>query len=141
MWHCVAFFSLLNITLALLRKIFYCVFLWQLQKIYIVTILIIKSCHFMSRNQVIYSLSAFKWHKSDIKNLLMKSSEIMFIFLPAFCLIIWLMASPKNFEKISILKLWQLVFFWGVKTHFGKLPLKSCIFRDDKYIFSPILPL
>ena len=30
------FFSLLNITLALRRKIFYCVFLWQLQKIYIV---------------------------------------------------------------------------------------------------------
>ena len=36
---------------------------------------------------------------------LIKSSEIGFIFLPAFYLIIWLMASPKNFEKIAILKI------------------------------------
>ena len=36
---------------------------------------------------------------------LIKSSEIVFIFLPAFYLIIWLMASPKNFEKIAILKI------------------------------------
>jgi hypothetical protein len=28
----------------------------------------------------------------------MKSSDIVFIFLPAFYLIIWLMTSPKNFE-------------------------------------------
>ena len=63
----------------------------------------------------IYSLNAFKWHKSDIKNLLMKSSEILCIFLPTFYLITWLMTSSKNFEKISILKIWQLVFFWGVK--------------------------
>ena len=42
---------------------------------------------------------------------LIKSSEIVFIFLPAFYLIIWLMTSPKNFEKIAILKIWQLFFF------------------------------
>ena len=35
---------------------------------------------------------------------LIKSSKIIFIFLPEFYLIIWLMASPKNFEKIPILK-------------------------------------
>ena len=35
---------------------------------------------------------------------LIKSSEIIFIFLPEFYLIIWLMKSPKNFEKIPILK-------------------------------------
>ena len=35
---------------------------------------------------------------------LIKSSEIIFIFLPEFYLIIWLMTSPKNFEKIPILK-------------------------------------
>ena len=29
-------------------------------------------------------------------------------FLTAFHLIIWLMTYPKNFEKISILKIWQL---------------------------------
>ena len=51
----------------------------------------------------------------------------MLIFLPAFYLIIWLIASPKNFEKIAILKIWQLVFFWGVKTYFS-------IFRHEKWL-------
>ena len=67
-----------------------------------------------------YSLNTYKCHKSNIKNLLMKSSDIVFIFLPAFYLIIWLMTSPKNFEKIAILKMWQLFFFWDVKTLFGE---------------------
>ena len=71
---------------------------------------------------------------------LIKSSEIVFIFLPAFYLIIWLMASPKNFEKIAILKIWQLVFFWGVKIYFGKLLLKWCIFSHGKNWFSQIMP-
>ena len=79
-----------------------------------------------------YSLNTFKWHKSNIKNLWMKSSEFEFIFLPAFYLIIWLMTSPKNFEKISILKIWQLVFFWGVKIYFGKFLIKWCILRHGK---------
>ena len=35
---------------------------------------------------------------------LIKSSEIDFIFLPAFYLIMFLMTSSKNFEKIAILK-------------------------------------
>ena len=35
---------------------------------------------------------------------LIKSLKIDFIFLPAFYLIMWLMASPNNFEKITILK-------------------------------------
>ena len=35
---------------------------------------------------------------------LIKSSEIIFIFLPEFYLIIWLMTSRKNFENIPILK-------------------------------------
>ena len=52
-----------------------------------------------------YSLFTYKCHKSNIKNLLMKSSDIVFIFLPAFYLVIWLMTSPKNFEKMSILKI------------------------------------
>ena len=56
----------------------------------------------------IYSPFTYKCHKSNIKNLLMKSSEIVFTFLSAFHLIIWLMTYPKNFEKISILKIWQL---------------------------------
>ena len=31
-----------------------------------------------------------------------------------------LMKSSKNFEKIAILKIWQLISFWGVKVHFGE---------------------
>ena len=38
----------------------------------------------------------------------MKSSKTYFICLPAFYLIMWLMISPKNFEKIAILKIQQL---------------------------------
>ena len=87
-----------------------------------------------------YSLSAFKWHKSNIKNLWMKSPEIGFIFIPAFYLIIWLMTSSNNFEKISILKIWQLIFFWVVKIYFGKFLLKWCIFRHGKIWFSLIIP-
>ena len=52
-----------------------------------------------------YSPFTYKCHKSNIKNLLMKSSDIVFIFLLAFYLVIWLMKSPKNFEKMSILKI------------------------------------
>ena len=57
-----------------------------------------------------YSPFTYKCHKSNIKNLLMKSSDIVFIFLPAFYLVIWLMTSPKNFEKIAILKNMTAVF-------------------------------
>ena len=62
---------------------------------------------------------------------LIKSSEIIFIFQTEFYLIIWLMTSLKNSEKILILKTWQLFFFWGIKTCFGILPLKWCFFRHE----------
>ena len=62
----------------------------------------------------------------------MKTSENIFIFSPVFYLIMCLMKAPKNFEKIAILKTQELVSFWGVKTHFGKLALKWCIFRHEK---------
>ena len=74
------------------------------------------------------------------KFLLMKSSKKIFIFSSACCLIIWFMISPKNFEKKGILKIWQQVFLRGVKTHFGKLLLKWCIFIHEKKRFSTILP-
>ena len=45
------------------------------------------------------------------KNLLVKSSENDFIFLPAFYLIMCLMKARKNFEKIAILKTQELVSF------------------------------
>ena len=49
------------------------------------------------------NMTQVKW-----KFLFMKSSKAHFIFLPAFYLIMWLMISPKNFEKIAILKIQQL---------------------------------
>ena len=69
------------------------------------------------------------------KNLLVKSSENDLIFSAAFYLIMCLMKAPKNFEKIVILKTWELVSFEGVKNHFGKLALKWCIFRHEKKYF------
>ena len=52
---------------------------------------------------------------------LVKSSKIDFIFSPALHLIIWVLILTKKFEKIAILKIWQMVFFRGVKTYFGVL--------------------
>ena len=49
-----------------------------------------------------------------------KNFQNCFIFLSAFYLTTYLMKSPKNFEKITILKIWELFSFWGVKTHFGE---------------------
>ena len=46
--------------------------------------------------------------------------------------------SNKELEKISNLKKWQPVFFWGVKTYFGILPLKWCNFRHEKKGFNVI---
>ena len=86
------------------------------------------------------NIFAWFWHKvCPIENntnlnsifCLIKSSKIDFIFLPAFYLIMWLMTSAKNFEKIAILKKCQLVFYWGVKTYFGEIPLKFFIFRHE----------
>ena len=47
-----------------------------------------------------------------------------FIFLPAFYLVMWPMIPAKNFEKIVILKIWELISHWSVKIHFGEIPLK-----------------
>ena len=63
---------------------------------------------------------------------LMKSSENDFIFSPAFYLIMCPMKAQKIFLKIFIFKTVELVSFWCVKTHFGKLPMKWCIFRHNK---------
>ena len=71
---------------------------------------------------------------------LMKSSRINFIFLPAFYLIMWLMTPPNRFEKIAILKKWQMVFYWGVKNYFGAMPLKSCIFRHESFYLCQYFP-
>ena len=59
----------------------------------------------------------------------MKSSEINFISLLAFYLIIGLMKAAKKFEKNSHFELLELVSLWGVKTHFGKLPVEIMHFH------------
>ena len=66
---------------------------------------------------------------------LVKSSENCFILVPVFYLIMCLMKALKNFEKIAILKIWELVSLGGGKTHFGKLALKWCIFRHEEFFF------
>ena len=73
------------------------------------------------------------------KNLLVKSSGNNFIFLPAFYLIMCLIKAQKNFEKVAILKIWELIFLGGLKTHFGKLALIWCIFRHEKNVLSDII--
>ena len=52
-----------------------------------------------------YTLSADKCHNGNFKKLLVKSSEKDVIFVSAFYLIMCLMKSTKNFEKIEILKI------------------------------------
>ena len=59
-----------------------------------------------------------------IQKISVTSSKNKIIFSHAFYLTLWLMKLPKHIQKIPILKTWQLVFFWGVKTYFGILPLK-----------------
>ena len=52
-----------------------------------------------------YTLIQYKGHNSKFKFFDDVQFRNYFIFLPAFYLIIWLMKSPKNFEKTSILKI------------------------------------
>ena len=69
---------------------------------------------------------------SIFKIVLVKCSDNNFIFLPVFYLIMCFMKAQKNFGKITILKMWELVSLGDVKTHFGKLAMKWYIFRQDK---------
>ena len=71
----------------------------------------------------------------------MKSSKKYSILLLPFYLIMCLMKSSKNFEKVPILKIWQLISFWSVKTHFGETSLKRYIFRNIFLIFTNSTPL
>ena len=96
-------------------------------------------------NGVVSNSSDKVWGLENNTNLnsffcLIKSSEIVFIFLSAFYLIMWVLTRKRILKKYPFLKTWQLVFFWGVKTYFGKLHLKLCVFRHGKNWFSQILP-
>ena len=83
-----------------------------------------------TKYKISYTLILYKCHKSNFNKCI--NEKFRNFFLPALYLIMYLMKPWKNFEKIAILKIWELVYFWGVKTHFGKLPLKWCIFRHEK---------
>ena len=83
--------------------------------------------------------SDLKVTKVNSKIVLIKSSKNYFIFLPAFYLVMCLMKDPKNFWRIVILKTRELVSFWGVKTHFGKLHMNWCNFRHNKIWLQSIL--
>ena len=69
----------------------------------------------------------------------MKSCKSYLFFSSAFYPIMCLMKSPKNFKTIAILKIWQLVSFWGVKTHFGEIhPWKDAFSGVKFFIFTSI---
>ena len=81
-----------------------------------------------------------KMTKVFSKILLIKSSRNNFIFLPVICLM-YFMKSSKNFGKKAILKTWELISLGGVKTYFGKVALKWCIFSNEKNIITDIVSL
>ena len=76
---------------------------------------------FFFQNFAIFSFDSepLSLKKSKKMHSLSDFPGIYSIFFPAFCPIMFLMKPPKNFEKIAILKIWELVSFWGVKTHFS----------------------
>ena len=61
-----------------------------------------------------------------------KSSENNVISLPVFYLIMRLMKSPKNFEEIAILEIWELVFLVGFK-------LKTYLLYHEKLLLQKFL--
>ena len=105
----------------------------------IVTVMKNVQAIFSHQFQSIKLCSVKKDTKLNQVSCLIKSSETMFIFYLNF---IWYYGSwhhQRILKKIPILKTWQMVFFWGIKTYFGILPLKWCIFRHEKMnIFSKI---
>ena len=78
------------------------------------------------------------WHKY-LQIFLTKDSGNNFIFLSAFYLIMWVMKPSKNFGKIAILKIWELISLGCVKTYFGKPALKWYISRHETKIPELIL--
>ena len=56
-------------------------------------------------------------------------------------MIMWVMKVSKLFGKIAILKTWELISLGGVKTYFGKVALKWCIFSNEKNIITDIVSL
>ena len=122
---------------------FLCIFMWVTQQNVILHTTQINMCITVNNWMPIMYRLLFEMNQTKIISIfsLMKSSKKFFIFLPAFYLIMCLMKSPKNFEKTVISKVWQLVSFWGAKTHFGEISLKKCIFRIFFFTFTNVAPL
>ena len=73
------------------------------------------------------------------KVLLVKSLGNNFILLPVIYLFMWIMKASKNFGKISIKKIWQLISLWGVKTQFINLPWNDVFSGTTKTRFQPMI--
>ena len=46
-----------------------------------------------------------------------------------------------KFEKIPSLKIWWLISFWDIKSHFCEITLKWCIFKHDIFYLHQYFPL
>ena len=80
---------------------------------------------------MLYSLMRKKADKTIFKYCISEKFRKQLYFLPVFYLILCFMKAQKNFGKITILKIWELVSLGGVKTHFGKLAMtKKNILTD-----------
>ena len=109
------------------------VFLWHIVQVVCQKERFCQKCFFFTER-----LRTKKGHNLLSYFLFIKKFRKYLIFLTAFYLILWLMKLPKFFEKIAILKIGELVSFWGVKTYFGILPLKWYTLRHGKNWFSQI---
>ena len=89
----------------------------------ICSLFLTKYAYYIGRNASHKVCFETKITKLYSKMILVKRSENNFVFLPVFYLIMWLMKASKNFGKIAILKIWELISLGGIKTHFGKLAL------------------
>ena len=81
-------------------------------------------CIYLLSTYSCYSLMDKKTEKSILKFFIYKKFKKQFYFLPIFYLVMSLVKAQKNFGKISILKIWELISLGGAKTHFGKIALK-----------------
>ena len=94
------------------------------------------SPHFFAKYRPVHK----KYDSSKLKNFINEKFKKIFNFFT--CILPNNVAHDitKEFWKNSNFENMTAVFFWAVKTDFGKLPLKKSIFRDDKNISSSILP-
>ena len=76
-----------------------------------------------------------KYDSSKLKNFINEKFKKIFNFLPAFYPIMLLMISPKNFEKMAILKIWRLFSSELSKLTSANYPWNKAFLRDDKNLW------